>query len=566
MTNDEISAVFRNISNLMQIKGEDAFRVRIYDRTADTIEGLSTDLRQLADENKLRTVPGIGKSIEQMIIEMLQTGRSTRHDELTQEMGAEILDLLAIRGVGPKTAGRLYHELGVKNLYDLRAAINTGRLNEMKRMGAKTVASIDEGLSFVESQRRMRPLWKILPIADVILSRLRSRSEIRRLDSTGELRRREEILQRLEFTVECTDAEVITGALSEAPGVTDITVDQRSAQIALCIDEGFPCCIYCVAPEAYEAMLFATTGSEAHLERLNQIAVARDLEPIRDGLPNWLLHRTESQLYDELGAPFIVPELRGSADSVEAGLKGDLPTLIEYSDLRGDLHMHTTWSDGRNSIREMAEAARALGREYAAITDHSQSSWVANGLTPERLQHQLELVREINAEIDGIEILTGSEVDIRRDGSLDFDDEILAELDIVVASVHAGFTLGETEMTERVIRAIENPFVMIIGHPTGRLLGRRPGYAINLDAVIDAAVSNGVALEINSSPSRLDLGPDVVRKAQAKGCMLSINTDAHGAPQLEQGPFGVNVARRGWLSKADVLNTLSLTALKARRA
>lgn len=561
MTNDEISEVLRNISNLIEIKGDDTFRARIYDRAADEIDALSVDLHQLAEEGQLRSIPGIGKAIEGKIIEMLETGRCRFYDDLIQEMGAEVLDLLAIRGVGAKTAGRFYYELGVKNLSDLRRAIEADQLNEMKRMGAKTIASIDEGLRFLETQRKMRPLWQILPTAHTVFDALKRCPEIKRLDFTGDFRRREEVLQSLEIIAECTNPQAIVDILSGVDGVEFPTI-QNDMHIAASVDAGFPLRIYCFGADEYEAELLMTTGADAHVAQLNQIANAQDVDAIGKPPPDWLKHKDESDIYGELGLPFIVPELRGDADSIEAGLAGNLPKLIELGDLRCDLHMHTNWSDGRSSIREMVEGAKALGHEYIAITDHSQSSRVANGLIPERLLEQLKEIREIDEEIGGIEVLAGSEVDIRRDGSLDFPDEILAQLDIVVASVHSGFSLSEAEMTERVIRAIENPFVKIIGHPTGRLLGRRPGYAINIDAVISAAAAHRVVLEVNASPSRLDLEPIAVRKACESGVLLAINTDAHAISQLEQGIFGINVARRGWLEKKDVLNTYSLGVLK----
>ncbi|MCZ6680477.1 MAG: DNA polymerase/3'-5' exonuclease PolX [Candidatus Poribacteria bacterium] len=561
MTNDEISEVLSNISNLLQIQGDDTFRARIYDRAAEAIDVLSADLHQLAEEERLRSIPGIGQAIEGKIVEMLETGRCRFYDDLVEEMGAEVLDLLAIRGVGAKTAGRLYRELCVKSLADLRAAIDGDRLKQMKRMGAKTIATIDEGLRFLETQQAMRPLWQILQIASTVFEALKNCSDVKRVDFTGDFRRREEMLRSLDFIVECADTGAIVEVLSGLDGVASPII-QADLHIAASVDRGFPLRVHCVSAEAYEAALLATTSTDAHLVRLNQIAAAQALEAIGQPPPDWSANKTESDLYGKLGLPFIVPELRGDANSIEAALAGNLPTLIETSDLRGDLHTHTNWSDGRHSIREMVEAAKAVGHEYIAITDHSQSSRVANGLSPERLQEQIQQIREINTEIDGIEVLAGSEVDILRDGSLDFPDALLAQLDIVVASVHAGFSLSETEMTERMIRAIENPFVKIIGHPTGRLLGQRPGYAVNLDAVSDAAAAHRVALEINASPSRLDLEPSAVRKARVRNVLLSVNTDAHATAQLQHGAFGVNVARRGWLTKIDVLNTYSLAALK----
>ena len=561
MTNDEISEVFRNIGNLLQIKGDDPFRARIYDRAAETIDELSEDLYRLAEEEQLRSIPGIGKAIEQKINEMLETGQCRFYDNLIQEMGPDVLDLIAIRRVGVKTAGRFYQELGVKSLSDLREAIDTDRLKQMQRMGAKTIESIDEGLRFLEVQRKMRPLRQILPIADAVFHALKNCSDVKRLDFTGDFRRREEVLQSLELVAECSSAQRTVEALSEVEGVASLAI-QDDVHVVASVDRGFPLRVYCTTTAEYEATLIMTTSADAHLNQLNQVAASQGIEAIDQQLPDWSKNKTESDIYGQLGLPFITPELRGDADSIEAALATQLPTLIEESDLRCDLHMHTDWSDGRGSIRQMVEAAAALGHEYIAITDHSESSRIANGLTPERMLAQIQQVREINAEIDGMEVLVGSEVDILKDGSLDFSDELLAQLDIVVASVHGGLSMSESEMTDRVIRAIENPYVTIIGHPTGRLLGRRPGYAINLETVIDAAAANRVALEINAAPSRLDLEPSAVRQARARGVLLSVNTDAHAVADVGRGLFGINVARRGWLEKTDVLNTYSLAAVK----
>jgi DNA polymerase (family 10) len=498
-------------------------------------------------------------------------------------MGAGVLDLLRIRGVGVKTVGRFYQELGVKSLDELRMAIEDGRLKEMKRMGAKTIASIDEGLRFLEAQQQVRPLRQVLPIVQTVFDELERCPAINRLDFTGDLRRCEEMLQSLELTAECTNPKAIVEALTamdevdsahliEGLDMETIQAEQEhltekngdsipQTHIFATVDGGFPLRVYPLNAATYEAGLLITTGSVLHVAKINQIAVAQDLESLCPP-PDWANSATEADIYGKIGLPFIVPELRRDADSVEAALNGNLPTLIELSDLCGDLHMHTSWSDGRQSIHEMIEAAKGFGYEYMAITDHSESSTVANGLTAERLVNQIAQVREANAEIDGIEVFTGSEVDIRSDGTLDFPDEILAQLDIVIASVHAGFSMSEIEMTERVIKTIENPFVKIIGHLTGRLLGHRPGYAINVDAVISAAAKNHVALEINASPSRLDIEPSTARKARDSGVLLCINTDSHATVSLERMGFGINVARRGWVEKENVINTYPLEALR----
>ena len=407
---------------MLQIKGDDSFRARIYDRAAETIDELSVNLHDLAEAGELQSIPGIGNAIEQKIIEMLETGQCRFYDNLIQEMGVEALDLIAIRGVGVKTAGRFYQELGVKSLSDLREAIDTDRLGQMQRMGAKTIASIDEGLQFLEKQREMRPLRQILPIADAVFNALSGNSDIKRVEFTGDFRRHEEMLQSLEFVAECGSSQAIVDVLSEVKGVASPGV-QDDLVIVASVDRGFPLRVYCTNTAEYEANLFATTGTESHVTRLNQVAASHDIEAVGKRMPDWSKDKTESDIYAQLGLSFIAPELRGDADSIEAALADNLPTLIEQEDLRCDLHMHTNWSDGRATLREMVETAASLGHEYIAITDHSEASRVANGLTPERLRAQIQQVRELNAEINGMEVLAGSEVDILKEGSLDFPDE-----------------------------------------------------------------------------------------------------------------------------------------------
>ena len=320
------------------------------------------------------------------------------------------------------------------------------------------------------------------------------------------------------------------------------------------IDQDFPVSIYLCTAATSGVTRFLTTAADAHFDALPQCPSPRTTEP---GI-------TEAEIYEELGLSYIPPELRQDGASVAAAQDNTLPDLVELTDLRGDLHAHTDWSDGRNTLQEVVAAAKAEGLEYIAITDHSVSSTIANGLDQKRLLEQVKQVRELDAEIEGITVLAGSEVDIRRSGTLDFPDEILAQLDIVVASVHSHFQFTEAEMTKRIVRAIENPFVNIIGHPTGRMLGHRPGYALNIEEVIAAAAENGTVLEINGSPNRLDLDPQFVRQAKDAGVLLAVNTDAHAIRQLSHRHSGVNVARRGWLTKADVINTYTLEELRGQ--
>lgn len=549
MKNNDISAIFSAIAALLQIRGDDAFRARIYERAADIIDGLPRELAELHTLEEFRSIPGIGKAIEDKTAEMIETGRCKFYDELTSEMGTEVLQLLEIRGIGVKTANRFYNELGIRNLDDLGEALESGQLRRMRGIGKKTLKLIAESLNFHADQKGTRPLWDALKIAERI-AQIVEEAGIKRYEFTGELRRREEICRSLDCVVQ-SDGEIdaTRQSLLALLGENATVSDGESNQIQCHIHRDFPVTLHLCTAVEYDATRFRTTATEEHLAALPQ--------------PDNLGGDTETAIYQRMGLPYIAPELRGNADAVTAAAEGTLPRLVQFSDLRGDLHAHTNWSDGRNTLRDMVEAAKAEGFEYIAITDHSVSSIVANGLDRERLLQQIEQVRELDTQIEGIKVLAGSEVDIREDGRLDFPEGILAQLDIVVASVHSHFRLSEERMTRRIVRAIESPFVHIIGHPTGRLLGRRPMYSLNLEKIIAAAAENGTVLEINSSPSRLDLGPEFVRLAKHAGVQLAVNTDAHAISHLEHQHFGINVARRGWLTKADVINTYTLQELNA---
>ena len=627
MTNREISAVFSAIGSLLQIRGDDAFRARIYERAADIIEEFPDELVSKDSQQgtlgydreaikKLRATPGIGKAIEDKTIEMLETGRCKFYDELTAEMGTEILELLKLRGLGIKTVGRFYRDLGIRNLDDLRVLIESGQIRRMKGIGRKTLQMINESLTFHAAQKNKRPLGNILPTAQNIsdhLIPLLNDGWIKRYQFTGDLRRHEEMCQSVALIVECEDEGVLqfesgvvpaplqsfleplnaiktpqtqvvfktgnqvqylydsdSGSLVQASyqGSQDNEESQRESAggvhdtlpvIQFYIDRDFPVSVYLCAAATYEAILFLTTATDAHLSTLPENDF---LDPTRF----WQETRdmTEVEIYEKLGLAYIPSELRQDSTSVAAAKGGTLPTLVEFADLRGDLHAHTDWSDGRYTLQDMVAAAKAEGLEYFAITDHSVSSTVANGLDRQRLLEQVTRVRELDAKVEGITILAGSEVDIRRYGELDFPDEVLEQLDIVVASVHSHFTLTEAEMTRRIIRAIENPFVNIIGHPTGRMLGRRPMYSLNIEEVIAAAAENSTVLEINGSPSRLDLDPKFVRMAKKAEVLLAVNTDAHDIGLLARRQFGLNVARRGWLTKAEVINTYTLKELRQK--
>ena len=620
MTNREISAIFQAIGALLQIRGENDFRARIYERAATIIEEFPDELVSKDSQHRtpgydreaverLRATPGIGKAIETKTVEMLETGRCKFYDELTAETGTDILDLLNLRGVGVKTVGRFYRDYGVRNLEDLSELIESGHIRNVQGMGQKTVQMITESLAFQVEQRNKRPLWHILPTAQNLFDRLThliARGNwIKRYQWTGDLRRHEEVCHSVALIVECGDEGTFqfergpvpaplqallellqtiktpqTPIVFKTDSQTQYLYDNDTAHfykrpteerqpertgdvrdtlpvIQFYIDRDFPVSVYLCTAATYEATLFLTTATDAHIDALSD-------ESFLESTGFWDAARdmTEEKIYEKLGLSYIPAELRQDGASVAAAKAGTLPKLVAFTDLRGDLHAHTDWSDGRHTLEDMVAAAKAAGLEYFAITDHSASSIIANGLNRKRLLEQVARVRELDAAVEDITILAGSEVDIRQHGNLDYPAEVLEQLDVVVASVHSHFSLSEAKMTQRIVRAIENPFVNIIGHPTGRLLGRRPMYRLNLEEIIAAAAENKTVLEINGAPSRLDLDPKFVRMAKKAGVLLAVNTDAHAIGQLAHRHSGLNVARRGWLTKAEVINTYTLAELR----
>ncbi|MDE0634848.1 MAG: DNA polymerase/3'-5' exonuclease PolX [Candidatus Poribacteria bacterium] len=580
MKNIEISNIFRNIGALLQIRGDASFRIRSYEKAADIIEGLTVDASELIETGKFQSYPGIGKTIEEKTKEILETGTCQAYEKLIAKMGLEVLDLLGIQGIGGKTASRLYNELDIKNLNQLAEALENGTLQGMKGFGKKTLDTISESLEFLTTYRGTRLISQTMNLAGKLSDIFESCDKLTRYEFSGDLRRREEVCRSLEVVAECAkdigttqDAliehlsqhqEHLTTQIVDAQGTPNgLSLLQSLERIHLLINNDFPGTIYLCSSAEYEATLFLTTATDEHLTALPTGTPLKISDPSKAS-DFWqeTHNNTETEIYEKLGMSYVPPELRQYSDSVALAVEDKLPMLVEFDDMRGDLHTHTDWSDGAHTMNDMVAAAINRGFEYYAITDHSVSSSVANGLDQERLLAQIKHVRELDAATEGITILAGSEVDIRRDGTLDFPDEILAQLDVVVASVHSHFTLSEAEMTKRMIRAIENPYIKIIGHPTGRLLGRRPMYPINLDEVIHAAAENDTILEINGSPSRLDLGPEYVRKAKEAGVLIAINTDAHSVPEFERYQYGVNVARRSGLTKDDVINTYPLEKLR----
>lgn len=567
MTNAEISRVLSEIAVILTVKGENPFKSRAYERAAEAVADLSEDAAAVRARGELRSIPGIGASIAEKIEELLDTGQCRHHQELLAEFPASAFTLLRIPGVGPKTVKVLLDE-GITTVEELEHAVQEGRLRQLRGMGEKTEQEILRGIGRVREYGRRSDLGTAWLQAQEIMARLRACAPVEQMEAAGSLRRMQETVGDLDILItsdrpqEVMDCFIGLEAVAEviAHGPTKSSVRTRA---------GIQADLRVVAPESFGAALQYFTGSKAHNIKLRDLAVRRRLKLNEYGVFRVegdkdvrLGGEREEEMYAALGLPMMPPELREDRGEIEAALEGRLPELVELSDIRGDLHVHSDWSDGHLSIEAMARAARDLGHEYIAITDHSPSQTVANGLSVERLRERQRKIATARRKVRGIAILSGAEVDIKRDGSLDYPEETLAELDFVVASAHSGWKAERAAMTARLIRAMEHPWVDCIGHPSGRLIGKREPYDVDMEAVLEAAARLGVAMEINAYPERLDLKDVHARRAQELGVKILISSDAHSAEHLSFMRFGVATARRGWLGPATVLNTLPLAELR----
>ena len=565
--NAEIAECFTAVADLLEIRAENPFRVRAYRRAAQTLESLSEDLADLAARDALEQIPGIGKDLAGKIQEFVTSGRIAYLEELRREIPAGVVELMAIPGVGPKTAKLLFDRLGVDGLDRLEALARGGELEGLPGIKAKTVANILKGIQVVRSGRERTPLGRALPLAEALVGALRGLPAVDQIEMAGSVRRRRDTVKDLDILVTSTDPGAVMARFTSHPEVREV-VAKGETKSSVLLRAGIQADLRVVEPGAFGAALQYFTGSKDHNVRTRELAGRRGLKLSEYGVfrePGGVrvAGATEADVYAALGLPWIPPELREDLGEIEAAQAGTLPRLVELGDIRGDLHLHTTWSDGNNSIAEMVEAVRARGYEYMVISDHSKSTGVAGGLSEARLLEQVAEVRALGTRLEGFRVFAGCEVDIRADGSLDYPDAVLARLDLVIASVHSGFKMTREQMTRRIVTALQNPHVRVLAHPTGRLLGGRTGYEVDLGAVIRAAAERGVVAEINASPERLDLNDLHARQAREAGLPLVINTDAHAISQLDQMAYGVAVARRAWLTTADVLNARPLRELEA---
>lgn len=550
MDNREIAEQLATYADLLEIKGENTFRVNAYRRGADTIDHLPDQAADLLAEGTLTEVPGIGAGIAAAIQEIIETGRYSLLDELLDEVPATLLTLLGIPGVGPKTVGRFYRELGITNLVQLEGAARTGQIRQLKGFGAKSEARILEGIAFLNRRTHRLSIGTALPLAERLTAQLADQLGAP-VEIAGSIRRGGETVGNLDLVAATEDRDAISAALSALPGVTEIEPGEDGFVVAM-LDDRVSVRVATASTARFGTAWVGWTGSSAHVDALRELADGR--------LPD---AADEAAFYAALGLEWIPPELRENRGEIAAAREGRLPRLITVEDLRGDLHLHSRWSDGRATILELAQAACDRGYEYLSIADHSGSLVVANGLDADRLRDQWREIDQVNEQVPEVRLLRSAEVEVHRDGSLDHPDEILAELDIVVASLHSGLRQPREELMKRIEAVMHNPHVDIVAHPSGRIIERRQGADYDWDEVFRLARETGTALEINGDPARLDLNEEHARRAVEAGVMISIDSDAHAIPSLDLVRYGVMIARRAWIGPESVINTRSLSDLLA---
>jgi len=555
MQNAAVAAVFDEIADYMELAGENSFKIRAYRRAAEAVANYEGAIEDAAENGELRSIEGLGEATAAKVSEFLATGAVRYLDRLREEFPPGLLDLIRVPGLGPKKVSQLYRDKQIDSVEALNVALETNALQGVSGFGPKTIENIKSGLRRMAQMSKRLPLGDALLLAASIVKGVESLPGVERVEVAGSLRRGSDTVGDINLLAATNDVAATLAGFVELPHALVVSEqDEKSASVR--VRPGIEVRLRATAPEAFGFNFFRATGSHAHFEAAQIAASERGLELREDGLFRdgvAVEIPTEAAFYELLGAPFIEPELRENRGEIPAAQQGRLPRLITSADIRGDLHSHSTWSDGVLSIRQMAQAMQARGYEYFAVTDHSKALAMANGLNAERLREQAKEIAEVQAEFPDLKILRGIECDIMRDGSMDLDDDILHELDIVVASVHSGFTFDEKTQTERVLKAIAHPAVDIVAHPTGRILGVRPPYDINVPELIAAAREYSTCLEINAS-ERLDLSDENAFAAREAGVLLAIDSDAHSARMLPNVELGVLTARRAWCEKKHVLN------------
>lgn len=571
MTKHQIAAILDEIGTLLELQGENPFRCNAYHNAARAVEQLEGNVQEMVEQGTLAGVKGIGQGMQEKITALVTTGQLPYYEELKAKIPHGLIEMLRLPGMGPKKAKALFDQLGIDTLDKLKAACQDGRVAQLKGFGVKTQQKILEGLAFLDRTGKRFLISEAMEIAERVFAPIRDHPRTIRGELCGSLRRRRETIGDLDLLVSSGDAQAVMDAFVQLPEVVQVTA-RGETKASVVLENGMGCDLRVVSDAQFPFALHYFTGSKEHNIavraraqeyglKLNEYALEGDKKKVKC--------KDEADIFAALDLDYIPPELRENTGEIEAAAEHRLPKLLHNADLKGTFHCHSNWSDGRDSLDAMAEAAQKLGLHYFGVGDHSQSLTVANGLTPARVRKQFAEIDALNRRLKGLRVLKGTECDILPDGRLDFDDELLESFDYVVASVHSHFNQTEEEMTQRILRAIAHPCVTMLGHATGRLLLRRDGYKVDLDRVLRAAAQNHTLIEINAHPQRLDLDWIHCKHGKALGVKFVINPDAHSTGEIGLIRFGVDVARRGWLEKSDVFNTAAtahvLQWLQARK-
>lgn len=567
MQNRAIAAMFTDIADMLEIKEDSPFRITAYRRAARALEEIGEDIAAVAGRGELLKIPGIGKGTAEKIQEFLATGTCQYYEEIRATLPPGITTLMSVPEVGPKTALLLHQKLGITTVDQLEQACRDGLVRKLPRLGAKTEANILKGIALIRRTKERQPIGRVLPLAQEILDALRALKDVRELAVAGSLRRMKETIGDIDLVATSGRPERVMETFITLPRVKQVLA-KGPTRSSVVLDSGVQADVRVVEPESFGAALQYFTGSKDHNVKVRERAVRHGLKMNEYGVfrvkgGRRLAGRTEEEVYEAVGLPYIPPEVREDQGEVELAERGTLPQFVALEDIRGDLQMHTRWSDGSDNVEAMARAAKALGYEYVAITDHSQSLKFVGGVPVDELRANAKTCKKVSDKV-GLAVLIGTECDILPSGALDYPDDVLRDLDVVVASVHSRFRMGRAEMTARIIKAMQNPHVDILGHPTGRLLGQREAYEVDMEELVEAARKTRTALEINASPERLDLNDAHARLAREAGVTLVISTDAHSRYELRFMAYGIGVARRAWAEPRDVLNTLPLRKLLTR--
>ncbi len=565
LSNSEIADIFNQMADMLEIKGENPFKIRAYRNAARTVQNLGKSLEDLAESGMdLTKLPGIGADLSEAITEILKTGKFSKLEALKKELPQGLDKLLSIEGLGPKRIRQLYDSFGITSLDELAEVAQNGEIYNLKGFGPKLVDKILKGVRLAKKAGRRFRFDIAKPFAEELKNYLQSFEGVIKVEVAGSYRRRKETVGDLDILVVAKNWEAVTEWFVKYEKVKEV-VSKGPTRSTVILRNDLQVDLRSVAKESYGSALHYFTGSKAHNIKIRKMAVERGWKineyGIYDGKKR-LGGESEEQMYSLMGLDYIEPELREDRGEVEAAMRHRLPKLVKLKDIKGDLHTHSKWTDGHASIERMAQAAKARGYEYIAVTDHSHHLTVAKGLDEKRLREQMELIDRLNEELEGITLLKGIECDILEDGTMDLPDSVLKELDLVLGAVHYKFNLSKKEQTRRVIRAMKNRYFKIFAHPTGRIIGHRNAYELDISEIFKAAKDEGVYLEINAQPERLDINDIYAKAAKDEGIGLCINTDAHDTMSLDFMQYGVNQARRGWIEKSDLLNTLPLTKLK----